>query len=194
MAATHNEVMRAIAAAVEAHGHRAALVPRLNGVERLKLCIDGVDLEYALTIRVEQIKDQGRFGGYSRKDHPEGKLRVIVRAYGQARQFPQKRDGSHSYDEIALALIGLTIDQARSEQFACTRRANEAIVSVLCTELGIRAYPHNGFRLEATETAAHPVTVTFRRNMTVEDVRQLHRQLTALGFLNARSPEPVPTD
>lgn len=145
-----------------------------------KLVINGYDVRHWIDIHEE------RTAVHRFRSRPNGKVRVTIGMFGDSgrKSYPQRADGTHSYDKIADQLVGIVEQQAAKDRMERTRRANAASVNIVAlqAELGVSEYSA-AFRVAASADRAAPVfvKVAIGRAMTVEQVRALHAALVAAG-------------
>lgn len=196
------EILTGIATALKAMGHDVAVnAPEFgivegrhwdrdseNSVETkvgrwtdAKLVIPGLDYNH-IDIRDEQTR-LSRFRSVN-----SGKQRVSIGTHGDKRQFPQRKDGSFNYPEIAAILDGKI---ARAKEQACQRLVstkNSAAAIALRTELKLEEF-YGAMRVVASSDVKLPVFVTLevKRAMTVEQAKTLHAALVAAGVIKVVS-------
>lgn len=125
---------------------------------------------------------------YSFSYRHNGKIRVVVGEYGNKTSYPQRKDGTHSYDKIAENAIAQMRAQERRAAADLTARqtraSNEASAKALCKELGISEWS-GSFSVRASQVADQPAFVEYKisRAMTCDDARKLHAALKELGLL-----------
>lgn len=109
------------------------------------------------------------------------RVRIVVGYYGTRQPYPQKKDGGHNYNKIALALMGHHNKHVRETLAHNQSDANRKLVNELAAELGMASFQS---KLRPTDSAERPVNFQFSidSNMTVEGVKNLITKLRSIGF------------
>lgn len=146
------------------------------------IAVDNVEVRHYLSIDEEMSHTGSRFGRYN-SSTPTGKLRVSVRERGGNVNYPQRKDGTHNYAEIALRLAGIAHRGNEELKMQAARKSNEAIAIATWAALGVSEY--GTFAVSPSMAVDKPVFVKFKveRAMTVEEATALHAALAALGYV-----------
>lgn len=143
-----------------------------------KLLIDGVDTAYYLDF-VQERSHQSSW-----RSTPNGKMRLTVGDYGDRVSFPQRKNGSHNYDEIARLLIGIAARKNAAAKAEDNRRGNKQTVAGLAAEL----FPNdkNGYQdvVTASSDPQAPIRFSFKidRAMSIEQARALAVAIRSAGI------------
>jgi hypothetical protein len=143
-----------------------------------------------IDLSLEREKTYSRFS-YGRYN---GKVRVSVGQLGDRAAFPQRKDGTHSYDKIAeLAVAKMLREEssARStSEMESNREANKAGAEALAKELGLAEY-YGPMRVAPSSMLEKPVfvKVNIERAMTYTEAKKLHAALVALNIVDAKKGE-----
>ena len=146
--------------------------------EKGKLVIDGIDVTYYIEFKSEYTE-------ISRwRSKPTGKMRISVGDYGSRTSFPQKKDGSHNYEEIARRLAMIARNKNAAAKADALRQANSAGLATLKAEL----FPNdkNGYCnvIAGSVDAQAPVLFKFDiyHNMSPDQARTLAAAMRAAGI------------
>lgn len=163
---------KAIVAAVEAP-HAASL-----NEETGEIVIDGVTVGYALDFKEERTQIS------SWRSRPNGKTRITVGGYGDRRSFPQRKDGTHNYEEIASALVAYAVRKNAQATAQNVTEQNKELAKELCVELNVNDYWGTmQIKPSAQVVGKVAVKVDFHKTMSPAKARELHATLKALGVL-----------
>lgn len=162
-----------IAAAVNSlSGHEAKVATNQYGGYYLE--VDG-EACYGLDVVQE-------YSGRGWRCTPNGKLRVIVGGYGDKRQFPQRKDGSHDYTAIADLIHSHALRAKHIKAMAERREGNKEAVEAICEELGLSKYsPVLEVRPSAEPSRPFAIKVEFSATVDANKLREVHAALKALG-------------
>jgi len=120
------------------------------------------------------------------RSEPTGKTRIVVGDYGNRKSYPQRKDGTHRYADIADTLYQYARRRVAENTARKIQEANKVGQCELSIELGdSHGFGYNGnLRLAASSDAAKPIrcSVSFAKNMTADEVRALHAALKSLGL------------
>ena len=146
-----------------------------------KLTVDGI--ETSLFVEVKEEWGGGTSFWISQKR--TGKLRVTVGDYGDRKSFPQRKDGSFNYGEIALLLVNRAGRKLMDQRMERNRISNRDAAKQLGDELGLNDWSGTMTVAAASTGAAKPVFVKVKieQAMSEEAARELHASLLALGYL-----------
>lgn len=151
-----------------------AIVDAANG----KLFIDGIDVTFFIDRKSERTS-------ISRwHSRPTGRMRVVVGDYGSRKSFPQKKDGTHNYEEIALLLTAIANKKNTATKLDAQRRANSAGLRALKAEL----FPNDpkGYCDVVTPSESPSAPVRFRfaidHAMSPDRARALAAAIRAAGI------------
>jgi hypothetical protein len=162
-----------IAKALEAKG--ATVTRKLHGG------IEGVDGQPAWYIlKIDEIEE--RLGRY--KSRKSGKLAIVVGDFGNKTRFPERKDGSFSYDVIADKLIAWANERNFHADAERTRKDNEKRIKDLASNLGVESYRWSGLSIDASTSTDHPVRLSIRYDniVTIDNAEKLIAGLQALGL------------
>jgi len=162
-------VRKAIVAAVVDKGMAAALVDH-------KVVVLGIDVSWFIEFR-EQLT------GSSYHRRVTGHYNLSIGDYGNRTNFPQKKDGTYSYDKIAEKLIGIAGHKIKAAELEKARQLNKNVVADFCTENKVQEY--GAFNVEASQSSEKPLFIRFKieRAMTIEQAKALHEGLVKLGVI-----------
>lgn len=117
-----------------------------------------------------------------------GKIRVTVGNYGDKTQFPQRKDGAHSYDKIAELAVNKMRNaeerQRREQEAIDSQMLNAKVINPLRDRLGLNEH-YGAMTVAASNSTEKPafVRVDIRKAMTVEQAVALHEALLSLGLV-----------
>lgn len=101
--------------------------------------------------------------------------------------FPQKKDGTFSYEKIACELVGYVYKAVNAAKAAAAKASVSDVVGIFRRKHGIDPYYGNGaMKAEASSVGAEKplfVTVEIKRAMSVVEAEKLTEVLTELGFM-----------
>jgi hypothetical protein len=168
------------------------LIPHLPGAtidaETGLLRYDGLDVSNRVSLEEEWSRGYCMLNGKTRVvvDVPELKYnRQTGRNYeGSRRQsYPQRKDGTHNYAEIAKHIRDWTAKQNASRNAERMRKNNEEVAVRTRYLLSIREYDH--FSIAPSSDADNPVFVkwSIQRSMTSDEAQELHAALKTLGLV-----------
>lgn len=125
----------------------------------------------------EEYQNTGRF---SRR--ATGRYRLAVGGYGETTSFPQKNDGSFSYDKVALLLRNKALRTVSRNKAEAVRLNNKAAVRRVMSAVGIEG--EYSSHLSATSDVNKPVELKFSfcRNLTEADAIALIAYLKGAGI------------
>lgn len=118
------------------------------------------------------------------RSEPTGKVSVTYGEYGNRTRFPQRKDGTHNYEEIAK-LISYDIEQENQKnKMARAVDGNKAVVISLRNEFGMPEHSYGAMKIGASANPDKPVfiTIEIKQAMTVADARKLHTALVNAGI------------
>lgn len=75
--------------------------------------------------------DAERSGGSAWRRRSTGRMRCSVGAFGDRQSFPERKDGTFSYDKIALKLLGAVYAAIREAELAVQKKSNAQSVAAL---------------------------------------------------------------
>lgn len=162
------------------HAIKAAVpAGRAVVVQDGSLVIDGVEVRYVLSFREDWTKG---YGVMSRGAKPTGKYRIVVGNYGSdRRQFPQRKDGTHNYVEIARLLVDYVDRTKTKANLERTRQKNKRYVEGLVSDLGLEKYQNIVSASQNIDNPVH-VKITIERAMTTRKAKALIEALREHGF------------
>lgn len=101
-----------------------------------------------------------------------------------AKTFPQKADGSFSYDKIAQTYLDRTVTRSARRAAADTAAQHREASAALITSWE-RPYS-NAFRVEPSDTDGTKVKIEvhFKREMTLDEARTLLNELLVMGVVS----------
>lgn len=169
---------KAIAAKVNAlPTHHVATVNEETG----ELTIDGVTMGYWLEFSEERTKVS------SWKTRPNGKVRITVGQWGERRSFPQRKDGTHNYEEIASELVAYAAKRNAVDAASKLYEQNKPLAKALREELGLSEY-YGPMKIEPSSNKADRVAVKIEVNATMSPAkaRETYAALKALGIITER--------
>lgn len=177
------EVYTNLAAACRAAGAEAEYLPPPAGLSEGKLIVNDHGAHRYVDLSAEKTKQGWR-------SVPNGKYRVKVGWFGETKQFPEKADGSFSYDKMAEQLI-LAVRYKQNLQRQVDRQSRNEATLKQTREDGsladVRMSEGKGARLEFRPTSeeALPVQVTFQvaKLMTVEQAKAFEQTLKQAGLI-----------
>ena len=165
--------LRKIAEQVVLQKHKAEVIEA-----DAKLIIDGVDTQWRLDFKQERSHQS------SWRSTPTGRTRLTVGDYGNRVSFPQRKDGTHNYAEIARMLINYADRQNHEAALKAQQQVNAKVLPALVKEL----FPNdtNGYQdvVRASGSANLPVHFKFTINavMSVENARKVAAALRSCGI------------
>lgn len=166
---------KAIAAAVKAP--HVATVDEDTG----EITIDGYTMGYWLEFSEEHTSVSAW------RSRPNGKVRIKTGDFGSRRSFPQRKDGTHNYEEIAAELTRYAVRRSLESAAQDMTRKNQHVAEALRQELKL---PEHYGSMKVTPSANRDgcvaVKVELNRTMTPEQARTLHATLKALGLVTER--------
>jgi hypothetical protein len=142
-----------------------------------KLIVDGFDVGYQLDF-VQERSHQSSW-----RSSPNGKMRLTVGGFGSRTSFPQRKDGSHNYEEIARMLMSYAMKKNAEAVAADNRRGNTQKIANLAAEL----FPNdkNGYQDVVTASSSPEAPVRFRfkldHALTSDQARALAAAIRAAG-------------
>jgi len=167
-------IMRCIAAHVKMvtklsveHGERDATLTIGNVNVMTNLCVE------------EQRRNLSRF-----RSEPTGKRRVVVLA-GERRSFPERKDGSHDYAQIAQLLVDVAERKITEALAEMQRKRNTSAALELRAEFNLPEYDRV---VRQSPIASLPVYVDLSqvsdkvKAMTIADARKLLKALRECGI------------
>ena len=169
--------LRKIAEQVVQQKHKAEVIE-----EDAKLIIDGIDTQW----RLDFVQERSHQSSW--RSTPTGRTRLTVRDYGSRYgsrvSFPQRKDGSHNYVEIARLLINYADRQNHEAALKKQQQANAKILPDLVRELFPNDKDNYQDVIRASGSATLPVTFNFKINhvMSVENARKVAAALRACGI------------
>ena len=148
-----------------------------------KLTVDGIETSWFMEVKEEW---SGASVWISQKR--TGKLRVTVGEYGDRKSFPQRKDGSFNYGEIALLLVNRAGRKLMDQRMERNRISNRDAAKQLGDELGLNDWSGIMTVAAASTGAAKPVFVKVKieQAMSEAEARELHAALLALGYIKAK--------
>jgi hypothetical protein len=132
---------------------------------------------------IDYVEEREHHSSY--RSRPSGKLRLSIGAWGDRASYPQRKDGSFSYDKIAVVLRGMASRKKVEAAMEAARAANANSVAALQQELNLPDY--SGV-VAASSNPEKPVLVDLSRvssaklNMTVDAARALMVDLRKHGI------------
>lgn len=165
--------LRKIAEQVVLQKHKAEVIE-----EDAKLIIDGVDTHW----RLDFVQERSHQSSW--RSTPTGRTRLTVGGYGNRVSFPQRKDGTHNYAEIARMLINYADSQNHEAALKAQQQVNAKVLPALVKEL----FPNdtNGYQdvVRASGSANLPVHFKFTINavMSVENARKVAVALRSCGI------------
>lgn len=170
--AAFGKVYAGIGAEVVAKGHKWSFT------EGRSVLVDGINVGYYLDLSFERSHIS------SWRSTETNKVRVTVGDYGNRRTFPQRKDGTHNYADIADTLIGYAERQNTKEALAAQRKRNESPVEKFNKAHDSKYGSYGPMQVDASSDYDKPlfVEVNIQRSMTVEEAEKLLEALTALGL------------
>lgn len=159
----------AAAFAARIHPHMEAVCKLVSNdwsIEGEKLTIEGVDCTWRLTFMAE------RTSVSPWRSKPTGKLRCSVMTDGKTQSFPQRKDGTFNYDEIARRLRQFVDQQKHHNNEEATRLHNRQMTEKFIDEVNLNAF--GGVRVCPAAVADKlEVEVKFTRNLSPEAAADL---------------------
>ena len=142
-----------------------------------QLVIRGVNLTHAITVKGTHTHVS------SWRVRPTGKL-VCTVSLTETKTFPQRKDGSFSYEKIAELLVAEVERRLTRANMDEVRNTNRAGVDALRQDLGLEKY-HGVMQVEPSANVTFPVHVTVKieRSMTYARAVELANLLREHGFL-----------
>lgn len=165
--------LRKIAEQVVLQKHKAEVIEA-----DAKLIIDGIDTQWRLDFKQERSHQS------SWRSTPNGRTRLTVGDYGNRVSFPQRKDGSHNYVEIARLLINYAERQNAEAKMKAQRQVNAQALPELIKEL----FPNdpNGYqdiiRPSASSNAPVAFHFSFNNAMSIENARKLAAAIRSCGI------------
>jgi hypothetical protein len=149
-------------------------VRKIKKLNVLGVHIDGLDFN----------QDMVRYSSW--RSEPNGKVSIIVRPYGyvgKTNRYPQKKDGTHSYDKIAQDVYNyakaavedrkvkdvLDINLSTLREFA---KANDIVLGI-----------YGEGMVQASKDAKAPVSLHINGNFTFEDAAEIIKILKKTGHV-----------
>lgn len=161
--------------------------------EKGLIVILGVDCTWAIDIEEDRSgsdvwrlgKGTGRYSikvaeESSRYDRRAGR----TFATEKRKRFPQRKDGSHDYAEIALLLIKWAERRIASSEGEAARKANIVPVNAMRVQLKLNRYDST-MSVNPSSNPKHPYHVTIKVNaiMNPVQIQALHAALVKLGLV-----------
>ena len=111
------------------------------------------------------------------------KIRLVVTdSYGKNKSYPERKDGTHDYVQIANTLLEVARQRAERQKTIDLQKQNREIVEAVREELGCSEY--GNFRMVASSSTENPLYVTFKfsQTMNVEQAKALYAKIKELGL------------
>lgn len=139
--------------------------------------IDGVDCSFWLSF-VEERTHLTKW-----RSSATGKLRLTVGDFGNRKSYPQKKDGTHNYEEIARVLRGYAARKTASRKAEAMRAKNDAAAVAIAKEFNLPSY----CGLVVPSSAAPgkvmlDLSKVYKTTMTPEHARKVLQALRDLGI------------
>ncbi|MCI0551074.1 MAG: hypothetical protein L0287_08965 [Anaerolineae bacterium] len=160
--------------------------------EKAKLVVLGIDCSWAVST------DQDRKVGTGWRSESSGKYSVTVIENStkwsrllqrsvlceKRRRFPQHKDGSHNYAEIANLVVKYAEQRVACIEADAARKGNAQTAEVLREHLKLHKYD-GVMTIDPSSNHTHPfhVVVKVNRAMTAVEVQALHAALLKLGLV-----------
>lgn len=139
--------------------------------------IDGINCSTQLTFVDE------RTSVSSWRSRPNGKLRLTVGTFGERKSYPQRKDGSFNYADIASTLRGCASRKAAADKAQLMRRNNAHIATDIAGEFNLTQYSS---LVVPSSAAPGNVTINFKEinshTMTPDKARKVLQALRDLGI------------
>lgn len=144
------------------------------------LVVDGFNMDMHVSVEEERSHRGSYFS------QPNGKWRIAVEGspHGDSRRnFPQRKNGTHNYEDIAIALVAKAERMAAERAAVNVQNGNKAVVDVLAAELGVEKY--GPVSIGASSNPDRPVrfVTKIEANMTVAQARGLYAALKTAGLV-----------
>lgn len=166
----------------------AAFVPKPNiakvDEENGKIYIDGVDVTWQMRFNEEYSSSGSRW----RSGKATGKVRLTVGDYGNRVSYPQRKDGSYNYEDVAYKLRNYAEKKNSDTAKECLRRANQFTADSLRSELRLHKYDSNfGVSPSSYKNGHVAVEIKISRPLSVAEVKELHAVMLRLKLVEQRS-------
>lgn len=146
---------------------------KISGIKYLHLVVD------------EERKHISRW-----RSETTGKFRIKLGDYGNRRSFPQRKDGSHNYEEI-VRLIADQIEKDKAAALAkSTAELNRESTNILRNDLGLSEYGCLKLKPSSSEAGKVLVTLEVKASMDDHQIRKLVEALREVGVLSAYKAVP----
>ena len=168
---------------------KSALVKLTGGADgtgcHVTLEILNVECQYNIDIN-KQYKSSGRFGRFNRSVETD-RYRIVTGSYGNKSQYPQKKDGSFSWNKIGDDMIRYAERKVSESKLLAVQTSNKNGVAELKAEFGLTDWNSeydSVLKISASANTEKPVHVKidFKKNMTADEVRHLRNALKILGL------------
>lgn len=137
--------------------------------------VDGVQW-----IGISLNRERSRLGGY--RSVETNKVRVTVGDYGDRQSFPEKKDGSHSYSEIARRVSNTVKSRIAQAKSIAQTAANGKAAQSVASRVQLGGYGDVTVSPSPIENLPVYVRVEFTRAMTEDDAVALIELLKARGI------------
>lgn len=169
------EIVRELAKRIRDRGYNVTFDETAPYLDRT-LTIDGVHVGWSFYI--QEMREHT--SSFRRK--PTGKYQIAVGSYGNRKVFRELKAGGFRWDDLIEALLIEARKLQREVNGAKQRTCNTQLVAQFCEEIGDKIYG-SGLSVDVTEDECRPVDVTFRKHMTVEQVKLLWEKLQEIGVV-----------
>jgi len=157
-------------------GETATVVERNQYVRTLNvLGIDGCGLNFR-----EEITRYGWRSG------PNGKVSIVVYPFGyvgKANRYPQKKDGTHSYDKIAKDVYNYAKAAVEANKARDIQNINLSTLKEFAKANDIMLGIYGDGMVQASRDAKAPVALHITANFTFEDAAEIIKILKKTGHI-----------
>lgn len=146
------------------------------------MVIDGIYVQWQLSFNQDMTRGHGRFGMGSK---PTGKLSITVGDYKKRIRYPQRKDGTHNYEEIASLLVLYASSKIGENKRQAQRDANKASVAEIVEDFNLPTYSS---LVTSSSDRDKPVLINLKELSatslicTSEQARMILKTLRGLGI------------
>lgn len=162
----------AIIAEVVKQGHKAERTDE-------DFTVDGVSVRWYIDFKEERTKI------WSWGSTPNGKYRVTVGDYGNRKSFPQRKDGSFNYVDVAAILIGHAKQKLALKAAETQTSRNMKVAQKFAANHGLKVDGYSGLIVRPSTSDVEPIQLKFTldKTVTVEKAAAIYAALKSVGLL-----------
>jgi hypothetical protein len=127
-----------------------------------RFTISGVDVQSNISF-TQELTHQSK-----RRASPNGRTRITIGPYGNRTSFPQRKDGTHSYGQIAHLLMRIAAVEIAKVSHEQERARNIPAVEDLRKDFGISGYGPLSIHPSSSPELPVNVAITWQGTTTVE--------------------------